>query len=165
MTARCVFSCLVSVIGLILVSATPLPELKVQGSRVTLYDRAGHPIFRTVFASVEHKEDGIQFASPNGQLFTEGGPINIEASEGSYVSASQILTFVGSVEGDQPDLGLRFNAETIHFSLETREAFSEKNILIQYGPFSITGRGFSMNLAERRLVVRGEVNGSLAEAD
>ncbi|MHA2620215.1 MAG: LPS export ABC transporter periplasmic protein LptC [bacterium JZ-2024 1] len=154
----------IAVAGL-LAGTAAVPQFRVQGSRVTLYDGKGNPVFRTHFASVQHLENVIRFGSPKGELFTEGGPIRIVASEGTYQSDSQMLTFYGAVEGTQEDLGLRFSAESISFSLDTREATSDRPISIRYGPFSVFGKGFSVHLGTRRLTVRGEVKGAFAEAD
>jgi LPS export ABC transporter protein LptC len=151
--------------GLTFFSASELPRVKIQGSRITQYDRQGNPVFWIRTSTVERNEDTVQFGSPKGQIFAEGGAIEIEAQEGSFQEPSQTVAFKGAVRGDQKDLGIQFSAESIVFFLETREVVSDRAIQIFYGPFSINGKGFSMSLKERRLVVRDEVSGGLAEAN
>jgi len=159
------FVAMFSAVALVLVSATPLPKVKSEGSRFTFYDGKGVAFFRITTRSVKSEQQRIHFGSPQGELFTGGKPVEIEAEEAVYEETAQTVSFNGAVKGTQKDLGLQFSAESISFSLETRQASSEKEIDILYGPFSIRGKGFIMDVQGRRLEVRGEVKGGLAEAD
>lgn len=120
-------------------------------------DAQAQPVNVTAIRALQNQDDPdlIKLDKPNADLkMKDGSDIHLEALSGTYEQNSEKLYLRDEVK-IRHESGYELQAEELRVDMKTREAFSDKNVLIDGPDAKIEAIGLEGNMADGILTFKG----------